>query len=98
MIRKMAAVRKAHPAFGNASLSWADAGSQAVAAYWRFCDSETLLILNNLSGSPQPVVVSMPEGLSPHPLDLLAGTAPAVVETGKLSLTLAPYQFIWFEL
>ncbi len=98
MIRKMVAVRKAHPAFGSASLSWAEAGSQAVAAYWRFCDGETLLILNNLSGSSQPVVVSMPESLSAHPLDLLAGTAPAVVEMGELRLTLAPYQFTWFQI
>jgi maltose alpha-D-glucosyltransferase/alpha-amylase len=97
VIRKMVAVRKAHPAFGSANLSWAEAGSQAVAAYWRFSPGEALLILNNLSGASQSVIMPMPEDASKQPLDLLSDNYSAVVENGKLSLTLAPYQFIWLN-
>ncbi len=97
-IRKMVAERKAHSAFINGSLTWVETGSQAVAAYWRSYIGDNLLILNNLSGLSQPVAVTMPEGYSGKPLDLLAGAYPADVENGMLRLTLAPYQFIWFKL
>jgi maltose alpha-D-glucosyltransferase/alpha-amylase len=97
-IRKMIAERKTHPAFMSAGLAWVDALPPAVAAYWRSYAGETLLILNNLSRSSQPVSVKLPAGYSGRPLDLLAGSDAADLKSGELRLTLAPYQFIWFKL
>ncbi|GAB4496155.1 MAG: hypothetical protein OHK0052_05590 [Anaerolineales bacterium] len=53
--RKMVATRKAYRAFGDGSLTWVDVGTPAVAAYTRKCEAESLLILNNLSDSAQPI-------------------------------------------
>jgi maltose alpha-D-glucosyltransferase / alpha-amylase len=98
LLRRMITVRKTHAAFGWGNLTWADTGTNAVAAYWRSFADETLLFLNNLSGSARTVVLNMPTGYQGAPLDLLAGSYPEVVAMGKLRLTLAPYQFIWFKL
>ncbi len=96
-IRKMVAVRKAHPAFGCGSLAWVEAISPALAAYWRICEGETLLILNNLSGSPQEAAIALPEGASSRPSDLFGGIALPSVDQDKLSFTLDPYQFRWLK-
>ena len=98
LLRRMISVRKMYTAFGWGNLTWADTGSNAVAAYWRTFADQTLLFLNNLSGSARLVVLNMPNGYKGTPLDLLTGSYPVVVENGKLHLTLAPYQFIWFKL
>ncbi len=83
-IQNMIAVRKQHHAFGRGSFAWAEAGTNAVAAYHRTHQDETLLILNNLSDQPQEVKIER------RGTDLLTGKQ---IDSG--ALTLAPFQYLW---
>ena len=87
-IRRMIAVRKAHPAFGHGSFVWTDVGTDAVAAYTRKYETETILVLNNLSAETQSV--SLPQVPAS---EILTGN---VISSD--SLALAPYQFLWLLL
>ncbi len=92
------AVRKQHLAFGYGDFTWLGAGSDAVAAYLRHYQGETLLILNNLSGVAQPISVALPEGASRQPEDILTGQPVAPTAGGRLSLDLPPYGYRWLKI
>jgi glycosidase len=67
----MIALRKSNLLFGWGSFTWAEAGTESVAAYWRGDGSQRLLVLNNLSETRQPVSLRLPDGLVSGPVDLL---------------------------
>ncbi len=54
-LRRMIAVRKAHPAFGVGEFAWEDVGTTSVAAFWRTTPEERLLLVHNLSARPQEI-------------------------------------------
>ncbi len=85
-IRHMITVRQQHNTFGRGDFNWVDVGTRAVAAYTRSYGSETLYILNNLSGEPQEI--RLPEAYT----DLLTQTG---FPAGKLILQ--PYQYLWLK-
>ena len=82
-IRRMIAVRKAHPAFGGPRLEWVEAPRE-VAAFLRPGTEETLLSLNNLSAHPQRV--TLPPGSFTGLLDN---------RTLRGEVTLPPYGYWW---
>ncbi|MEW5938312.1 MAG: maltose alpha-D-glucosyltransferase [Chloroflexota bacterium] len=84
-MQRMIAVRKAHHAFGRGRFEWADAGTNAIASYTRKHENETLLILNNLSGTPQTVHLPYARGVN-------AFTGESV---SLDSFALLPYQYFW---
>jgi len=96
-IRRMITVRKAHPAFGWGDFGWAEAGSQAVAAYWRRTPQERLLILNNLSGSQQTASITLPQEGGSKVRDILNGEELLVLSGESLEMALRPYQYIWLS-
>ncbi len=101
LIRRMIAVRKAHPVIGQGDFSWADAGTNAVAVYWRVREGKRYLIINNLSGIEQAITVALPSELSSLPMDLLSGVdfMPDVIKPGDgLELRLKPFQYLWLKL
>jgi maltose alpha-D-glucosyltransferase/alpha-amylase len=83
-IQKMIAVRRKYRAFGRGGFAWVDAGTNAVAAYERTYNDETLLALHNLSAGPVEVAIAC-EGT-----DVLAEEN---IASGRL--TLAPFQYRW---
>ncbi len=92
------AVRKQHPAFGYGSFAWVDAGSNAIAAYLRRYQGETLLLFHNLSGETHTAMVALPEGASPQPEDILTGQPVPPVSGGRLALELPPYCYRWLKI
>ncbi len=55
----MLVVRKRHRVFGRGALTWLqNAANPAVAAYLRTLGGETILVLNNLSDSPQTLAIT----------------------------------------
>jgi len=92
-LRRMIAVRKAYPVFGNGSFVWLEAASSGLAAYWRQDSTTRLLILINLSDGP--VTTQVPESAT-SPFDLLADQPLALAE--NRSLTLEPYQYLWLKM
>jgi maltose alpha-D-glucosyltransferase/alpha-amylase len=99
-LRRMIAVRKQQRAFGWGDFAWVDGGSQAVAAYQRVDHDERLLIVNNLSDATQTVRLPAERPAPAEVFDLLADSAlsSAAGPDGRLTLTLAPFQYRWLKL
>ncbi len=97
-IRRMVLAHKEHPAFTYGDLQWIDPGCPGVAAYLRNYRQESVLILNNLTGEPQPVTVKLPFGRMTPPCGLLRGREVYGAESGMLELTLEPYEYRWIAL
>ncbi len=92
------AVRKQYMAFGFGDFTWIDTSSDAIAAYRRHYQGETLLIFNNLSAEQQTFSVRLPEGTSAQPQDILTGQRVAPITNGHLALDLSPYGYRWLKL
>jgi maltose alpha-D-glucosyltransferase / alpha-amylase len=90
-IRHMIEVRRAHPVFGRGIMEWVTTDNPAVATYARKDQQESLLIVNNLSGSPQSL--ALPSGYQGAYVDLLTGAEHETTST----LSLAPYAFLWLK-
>jgi len=84
-IRKMVAIRKAHSAMGRGSFEPVDAGTNAIAAYERTYQNETMLILNNLSDKPQSARLASSQALNAFTHEIIT------LDT----ITLEPYQYLW---
>jgi maltose alpha-D-glucosyltransferase/alpha-amylase len=92
-LRHMLAIRKRHHVFGRGSLNWLkEIQNPSVAAYTRALVGETVLVLQNMSDSPQPIAIA--PNLRGAARDLLTGQ----VHHLRASFTLTPYQFIWLSL
>jgi len=87
--RRMISVRKRHRSLGWGDFEWVDAGDGAVASYLRRHGSETMLVLNNLSGSVQGV--RLPANLNHNYEDAFTRRAVTLAEP----LRLQPYQYLW---
>ena len=111
-LRRMIAVRKAHPGFVGGALEWLELEQKAVAGFWRVGNGERLLALHNLSEQPQTLSVPLPEGFG-RAEDLLQqpglkqpklqqpGLPPGETPSGAgdlLTLTLAPYAYRWLRM
>jgi maltose alpha-D-glucosyltransferase/alpha-amylase len=96
-IRKMIMLRKAHPALGWGDFALAETGSQAVVAYWRRDAQERLLVVHNLSGQDQHVMITVPREAGTTVLDVLADTARPQARNERLELRLLPYQSLWLS-
>jgi maltose alpha-D-glucosyltransferase/alpha-amylase len=97
-IKNMIAVRKEYKAFGWGEFRWVDAGTTAVAAYLRQYGDERLLVINNLTDQIQSVVIPISHARHIHPIDILSGRRMRPLQNNHLTLTLAPYRYLWLRL
>ena len=88
-VQRMIAVRKLHPAFGRGDFNWVNLGTQAIAAYTRHFQGETLLIINNLNDLPQAALP--PQALSGAYTNAFTGKSFGFSQP----TTLQPYQYLW---
>ena len=84
-IRRMVNIRKQHHTFGRGSMEWVVTDNPAFAVYTRSYRDETLLIINNLSGSTE--TISLPSAYHADYLELISNTQQSV----SSALTLQPY-------
>jgi maltose alpha-D-glucosyltransferase/alpha-amylase len=100
-IRKLIELNKAHRAFGVGDFNWAVCENTAIAAYIRaYQDDEKadrILVVQNLSGSPQEARIDLPSQSSPALFDLLTQQVFPVSSGQKLEIHLEPYQFYWLN-
>jgi len=83
-IRNMIETRKKHPCFGWGEFEWVDMYNDAIAAYMRKYDGESILVIHNLSNKKQEVDI-------PHDaIDAFTGSAQPM---GKLLLQ--PLRYRW---
>jgi len=94
-IRHMIAVRKEHQAFGWGEFEWIDCENKSVAAYRRTFKKETILVFQNLSDKTQKVSYKPKRSTSVR-VDLLTQKE-YISQGGKVSLELAPYQYLWLK-
>ena len=90
-IRHMIGVRREHQVFGRGIMEWVSTDNPSLATYARKDQNETLLIVNNLSGSSQSL--NLPDGYQGAYVDLLTGGEYQTTST----LSLGPYAFLWLQ-
>jgi maltose alpha-D-glucosyltransferase/alpha-amylase len=96
-LKKMIVVRKAHRAFGRGTCEFLESENNSILAYVRRFDKETILVVNNLSASPQSASLWMSDQVGHVVSDLLTQTAFPPIEL-RYPVSLAPYQFLWLAL
>ncbi len=97
-MKRLIAVRKAHPAFGRGALNFLYPGNRKVFAYLRSDDRETILCVANLSRAPQPVELDLSAYQGRVPLELLGQSVFPPIGELPYFVTLPAYGFYWFLL
>jgi maltose alpha-D-glucosyltransferase/alpha-amylase len=97
-MRKVISARKKHKSFGRGDCQFLHPDSTAVLAYIRQHEDETILVVNNLSSSPQSVALELAPFSGPSPRDILSGASLPPVMDEPYVLTLDPYQYLWLVL
>ncbi|MBI4770953.1 MAG: hypothetical protein HY784_11245, partial [Chloroflexi bacterium] len=94
-LRRMIAVRRAHPAFGQGTISFVDTGDRAVLGMLRSGACETILTLHNLAGERRLLRADPARGAAAGARDLLGGgvASPRTGSPGEVALE--PYQSLW---
>jgi maltose alpha-D-glucosyltransferase/alpha-amylase len=98
VMRRLISARKTTRAFGRGSVEFLKPANQHVLAYLRRYRRETVLVVNNLSGSAQPVELDLRALAGATPLELVGRTRFPRVTSAPYVLTLAPYGYFWFRL
>ncbi len=93
-IQAMITIRKSHPVLCCGDLAWVDCGTPAVAAYLRTLSREKILVVHNLSALPQIIDCPLPGDVRDKLVDLLIGQEIGKT-SGRLSLSLQPYEYLW---
>jgi maltose alpha-D-glucosyltransferase/alpha-amylase len=85
--------RKKYNAFGRGDFQWIDCYNEAIAAYARTYEDQSIFVFNNLSASEQLFSIPMPDRSSPL-TDLLTEKEYHIQE-GSLTLRMTPRQYLW---
>jgi maltose alpha-D-glucosyltransferase / alpha-amylase len=97
-MKRLIQVRKSTRVFGRGSLSFLNPANHRVLAYVRELNEERVLAVNNLSDSAQPVELDLRRFLGLIPIEMFGGNLFPRIGDRAYSLTLGPYQFLWFKL
>jgi maltose alpha-D-glucosyltransferase/alpha-amylase len=91
-------VRKQHPVFGRGSIRFLQAENKAVLSYLREDQRETVLVVNNLSLRPQPVLLDLSAFEGWVPVELFGGQEFPPIRREPYFFSLGSYDFFWFQL
>jgi maltose alpha-D-glucosyltransferase/alpha-amylase len=97
-MKRLVQVRKQHRAFGRGSIEFLEPHNPHVLAYLREYDGDVILVVNNLSGTAQPVQLDLSRFAGRRPVELLGQTEFLPIDETPYALTLSPYGFFWFGL
>ncbi len=97
-MKRMIALRKAHPAFGRGSLHMLAPENRKVLAFLRRHADVTLLVVINLSRHPQWVELDLPQHAGTIPVELVGNGAFPPIENRPYRLTLGGHNGIWLSL
>jgi maltose alpha-D-glucosyltransferase/alpha-amylase len=95
---KMISARKKHKSFGRGDCQFLDRDSTAVLAYIRQHKDETILVVNNLSSSPQSAALELAPFSGSCPRDIISRASFPLVADIPYILALDPYQYLWLLL
>ena len=97
-LRKMISIRKKHKSFGRGDCQFLHPDNAAVLAYIRQHEDESILVVNNLSSSPQWVALELAPFFGSSPRDVLSGASLPSIAEKPYVLALDPYQVLWLLL
>jgi maltose alpha-D-glucosyltransferase/alpha-amylase len=97
-LRKMISIHKKHKSFGEGDCQFLHPDNAAVLAYIRQHEDESILVVNNLSSSPQLVALGLAPFFGSSPRDILSGASLPSIADKSYILALAPYQVLWLLL
>ena len=95
-MRRMIAMRQAHPTFGRGDIEFVETGNRRVLAFTRTHEDDVVLVVANLSGHVQTTRIET--RLDGVPVEMLGCTRFPALERGAISLTLAPYGWYWLHI
>src|SRR5262245_64938262 len=95
-MKRSIALRKQHKVFGRGRTTFLSPDNRKILAYIRHDETDTILVLANLSNQVQPVELDLSayEGLMPQ--EMIGGAEFPVIGTTPYFLSLGPYAFYWF--
>ncbi|MBV9896418.1 MAG: maltose alpha-D-glucosyltransferase [Chloroflexi bacterium] len=97
-MRRLIAIRKRYPVFGRGAIEFLHPSNLAVLAYLRCHESETILVVNNLSRFVQPVELDLSPYAGYVPVELFGETVFPRITENPYFLSLGPHTFYWFRL
>ncbi|HUN87287.1 MAG TPA: maltose alpha-D-glucosyltransferase [Terriglobales bacterium] len=97
-MRRIIQVRKYTAVFGRGTLEFLYPDNHRILAFVRRLGSETVLAVNNLSGSAQAVELDLSEFKGCVLVEMFARNMFPRIGSVPYLLTLGPYQFYWFRL
>ncbi len=95
-MRRILDLRKQFPAFGNGSFEALPSKNAKVFAFLRETDTETLLVVANLSRLSQFVELDLSRFRGQTPTELFGRTAFPTIGDEPYRLSLGPHGFFWF--
>ena len=97
-MKRSIALRKQHKVFGHGRTTFLSPNNRKILAYVRHDETDTILVLANLSNQVQPVELDLTayEGLMPQ--EMFGGTEFPAIGTTPYFLSLGPYASYWFIL
>jgi maltose alpha-D-glucosyltransferase/alpha-amylase len=97
-MKRLIAARKRSRAFGRGTIEFLHPKNQAVLAFLRQWEDETLLVVANLAATSQPVELDLSRHRGAVPIELLGSTRFPTVGERPYFLSLGPHGFYWFRL
>ncbi|HEY7776702.1 MAG TPA: alpha-glucosidase C-terminal domain-containing protein, partial [Kineobactrum sp.] len=97
-MKRLIAIRTAHPTFGRGSLEFLKPGNRKILAYVREYGDDCVLCVANLARSAQPVELDLSRFRGSVPIEMLGRTAFPPIGDLPYLLTLPGHGFYWFDL
>jgi maltose alpha-D-glucosyltransferase/alpha-amylase len=97
-VKRMLEVRHQHTLFGTGSFEVLPAENPSILAYYRQELEDIVLCVNNLSRFAQPVELQLAQFEGYQPIEMLGRVPFPPIGELPYFVTLAPYQFYWFQL
>ncbi len=96
--KRMIALRKRHPVLGRGTIEFLQPENARVMAFLREDETETLLVVVNLSRHNQHVELDLTAHVGAEVIELFGRTSFPPVSTTPYVLTLGPHGYLWFSL
>jgi maltose alpha-D-glucosyltransferase / alpha-amylase len=97
-MRRLIALRRRHPAFGQGSIAILNPENRKVLAFVRRHEHETLLVVANLSRYVQWTSLDLSLFIGMVPVELFGSVEFPPIEGPSYPITLGPHAFYWFQL
>jgi maltose alpha-D-glucosyltransferase/alpha-amylase len=97
-MRRLLALRKRYRALGEGKCEFLPSENRKILSYILRYQSETLLVVANLSRFPQPVALDLSAFQNAAPTELFGRTEFPVITEHPYFLSLGPHSFYWFSL